>query len=49
MEINEDNLYNQINLMRLALDSNDGKTFIDTYNNISKTNYVTSKLFKPLL
>lgn len=48
MEVNDDNLYNQINYMKLALDINDEKAFIDTYNNISMTNYITSNLFKPL-
>ena len=44
----EDNLYEQINLMKLAMDTEDWESFIDTYNNISKTDYVINKVFKPM-
>ena len=48
MELNENNLYNQINFMKLAIDTDDAETFIDSYNKISKMDYVVNKAFKPL-
>ena len=48
MELNDQNLYNKINLLKLALDSNDSKTFIESYDKIIRTDYIVSKAFKPL-
>ncbi|HHX55284.1 MAG TPA: hypothetical protein GX705_02950, partial [Clostridiales bacterium] len=48
MELNDQNLYNKINLLKLALDSKDSKTFIESYDKIIKTDYIVSKAFKPL-
>ena len=48
MELNDQNLYNKINLLKLALDSNDSKTFIESYDKIIRTDYIVSKSFNPL-
>ncbi len=48
MEINEDNLYNQINLLKLSKDAKDDETFIDCYKKINKMDYVINRAFKPL-
>ncbi len=47
-ELYEENLYNQINLMKIAKDSEDKDRFIDSFDKIQKSDYIINKVFKPL-
>jgi hypothetical protein len=48
MDLNEENIYNHINYMKVSLDMKDVETFIDSYSSFIKSEYIFSRLFTPL-
>lgn len=48
LQVDEESKYNQINFMLSAITMQDETSLMDSLSNYVKTNYVISKLFKPL-